>query len=111
MRRIGVVDLVPLGEGRAFDLGDERIAVFRTRNGEVFATQAECPHAGGPLADGLVGGSTVVCPLHARKFELSTGACRSDECEGLKTYPIVIRDGALFLVDERAPAHLSLATS
>jgi nitrite reductase (NADH) small subunit len=110
MRRIGVIDLVPLGEGRAFDVDGERIAVFRTRNGEVFATQAECPHRGGPLADGIVGGSTVVCPLHARKFELSTGACRTDDCEGLVTYPIVIRDGVLFLIDEHAPAQLSLAT-
>lgn len=110
MTRLGPVDLVPLGEGRNFDLGEERIAVFRTRDGQVFATQAACPHAGGPLADGIVGGSTVVCPLHARKFELSTGACRGDDCRSLATYPIVIRDGVLFLVDERAPANLSLAT-
>jgi nitrite reductase (NADH) small subunit len=109
MRRIGVVDLVPLGEGRTFDLGGERVAVFRTRDGQVFATQAECPHRGGPLADGIVGASSVICPLHARRFELATGACRTDECAPLVTYPIAIRDGVLYLVDERAPAQLSLA--
>lgn len=98
MRHLGPIDLVPVGEGRAFDLGTERIAVFRTRDGQVFATQAECPHGKGPLADGLTGNATVVCPLHARSFELSTGQCRSEGCEPLVTYPIVVRDGALFLV-------------
>jgi nitrite reductase (NADH) small subunit len=98
MTPLGPVDLVPLGEGRTFDLGDdEQVAVFRTRDGQVFATQSACPHGGGPLADGIVGGSTVVCPLHARKFELGSGACVSDVCRPLATYPIVIRDGVLFL--------------
>jgi nitrite reductase (NADH) small subunit len=97
MKALGSLDLVPLGEGRAFDLGSEQIAVFRTRDGEVFATQAECPHRGGPLADGIVGAASVICPLHSRRFELATGTCRGDECAPLKTYPIVIRDGVLFV--------------
>jgi len=110
MTLLGPVDLIPLGEGRTFDLGDEQVAVFRTRDGKVFATQSACPHGGGPLADGIVGGSTVVCPLHARKFELSSGACVNDDCRPLATYPIVIRDGVLFLVEEQPPAHLALST-
>ncbi len=107
MTRLGPIDLVPLGEGRNFDLGDERVAVFRTRDGQVFATQSACPHAGGPLADGILGGTTVVCPLHSRKFELSTGACRDGDCRPLATYPIVICDGVLFLVEEQASTQLS----
>jgi nitrite reductase (NADH) small subunit len=108
MTPLGSVDLVPLGEGRNFDLGDERVAVFRTRDGQVFATQAICPHAGGPLADGIVGGNTVVCPLHARRFDLATGECRTDDCRSIATYPIVVRDGVLFLLDEER-AELSVA--
>ena len=78
---------IPPGEGRTFAVGSERIAVFHTRAGELFATQAECPHAGGPLADGLVGGNTVVCPLHSRKFDLRTGRSIEGECD-VKTYPV-----------------------
>ncbi len=70
---LGSVDQIPPGEGRAFLAGDEPIAVFQTRAGEVFATQAFCPHRHGPLADGLVGDATVICPLHERVFDLRTG--------------------------------------
>jgi nitrite reductase (NADH) small subunit len=65
-----------------------RIAVFRTRAGDVYATQAVCPHRGGPLADGLIGGGVLACPLHEFRFELSTGAPLSDGCESLRTYPV-----------------------
>ena len=56
------------------------IAVFRCRSGEVYATEAECPHRGGPLADGLVGGHSVICPLHGFVFDLRTGEAAGQEC-------------------------------
>lgn len=65
----------------------EKVAVFRTRSGGVFAVQAACPHRGGPLADGLLGGTTLICPLHAWKFDVSTGEVLFGEC-GLKVYPV-----------------------
>ena len=80
------LDAIPPGEGRTFEIGGERLAIFHTRTGEVFATQAECPHKGGPLADGLVGGTTLVCPLHSWKFHLKTGEAMLGPC-GIKTYP------------------------
>lgn len=64
---------IPPGEGRNFEIAGKRVAIFHTRSGQVFATQAECPHKCGPLADGLVGGETLICPLHTWKFNLKTG--------------------------------------
>ena len=83
---LGPLQAIPEGEGRSFDVGKRRIAVFRSRQGCVFATQAECPHRGGPLADGLVGGQTLICPLHSWKFDLATGQSGDGACR-LKTYP------------------------
>jgi nitrite reductase (NADH) small subunit len=83
---------IPPGEGREFEVAGERIAVFRNRSGGVFAVQAQCPHKGGPLADGLLGGSTLICPLHSRKFDLASGTALSGDC-GLKTYPVRLDDG------------------
>jgi nitrite reductase (NADH) small subunit len=85
--KLGPVDFIPPGEGCTFVAGGEKIAVFRTRNGAIFAVQAECPHRGGPLADGLVGGTVVICPLHSWKFDLSTGEALFGDC-GIKTYPV-----------------------
>jgi nitrite reductase (NADH) small subunit len=83
---LGPLTSVPPGEGRTFDVGSCKVAVFHARSGEVFASQAECPHRGGPLADGLVGGRLLVCPLHSWKFDLGTGKAADGQCS-LKTYP------------------------
>jgi len=84
---LGPLDGIPLGEGRTFEVGGERIAVFRARTGQIFAVQAECPHKSGPLADGLLGGTTLICPLHSWKFDLCSGEALMGEC-GLRTYPV-----------------------
>jgi nitrite reductase (NADH) small subunit len=89
---LGPVDCIPPGEGRAFDLGARRVAVFRMRDGGVYATQAACPHREGPLADGLLGGRSVVCPLHGYKFDVVTGAAVGHACGNLTTYPVSLGD-------------------
>jgi len=85
---LGNVDRIPLGEGRRFEVHGISIAVFRSRDGSVFATQAACPHKGGPLADGILGQRTLVCPLHACGFDVMSGSPAGHSYGGLKTYPI-----------------------
>ncbi len=99
-RRVLVADVaqVPPGEGRTFEVAGRRLAVFHTRAGEVFATQAACPHKGGPLADGLVGAGTVICPLHDRQFDLRTGAGPEPDC-GLAVYPVSLDADGMMWVD------------
>lgn len=92
---LGAVSQIPAGEGRTFHIGEHAIAVFRTRAGRVFATQASCPHRQGPLADGLLGHDTVVCPLHEWSFDLASGTPKQGDC-GVRVYPIAQReDGTL----------------
>jgi nitrite reductase (NADH) small subunit len=88
---------IPLGEGREFCVAGHRVAVFRQRDGSLAATQASCPHREGPLADGMVGMGSVVCPLHGRKFSLATGA-GDDEGETLTVYTVRrAEDGGILL--------------
>jgi nitrite reductase (NADH) small subunit len=89
---------IPEGEGRTFEVGGRRLAVFRSRKGDVFATQAECPHRGGSLADGLLGGCTLICPLHALKFDLTTGRALNGECS-LRVYPARLNPNQQVLVE------------
>ncbi len=88
---LGPLTQIPPGEGRVFEIIGQQIAVFHKRGGQVYATQAACPHRGGPLADGLLGGTTVVCPLHSRKFDLVTGTPIEGEC-GITVYPARLND-------------------
>ncbi len=85
---LGAINSVPLGEGRAYTVNGLNIAVFRQRDGKLFATDGACPHRNGPLADGIVGGETVICPFHARKFDLATGRCLNGDEAALRTYSI-----------------------
>jgi nitrite reductase (NADH) small subunit len=110
---IGPLDQIPPGEGRNFAVAGRVVAVFRTRADEVFASQPDCPHARGPLADGMLaapmtadgpppggptpGDAVIVCPLHERAYDLRTGAAIAGEC-GLAVYPIRrTEDGQLLL--------------
>src|SRR5690349_1673839 len=86
-RVIGRLSQIPPGEGRTFEVDGRSVAVFHTRTGQVLATQAECPHGRGPLADGLLGGTSLVCPLHEWTFDLTTGANLVGRC-GLELYPV-----------------------
>ena len=89
---LGPVEQIPVGEGRLIRIGRVPVAVFRARDGGVYATQAVCPHRGGPLADGIIGGGQLQCPLHGYKFELSTGNPLGNECSALKTYQVAITE-------------------
>lgn len=90
---LGSVDRIPLGEGREFEVEGELIAVFRSRDGGIFGAQARCPHRAGHLADGIIGGGLIVCPLHAFRFDLATGnpvGPAGMDCHALKTYRVTI---------------------
>ena len=94
---LGPLSAIPPGEGREFVVEGVEVAVFRLRDGGVRATQARCPHREGPLADGLTGGNTVVCPFHSWKFDLSTGLPVLGDCS-IRVYPVRIdADGLIFL--------------
>jgi nitrite reductase (NADH) small subunit len=98
-RCIGHLSQIPRGEGRQFDIDGRLVAVFHLRDGGVYATQAACPHRGGPLADGIIGGTTVICPLHQKKFDLATGEERTatGEC-ALMTFPACVTEQAEIMV-------------
>jgi nitrite reductase (NADH) small subunit len=98
LRRLGPIQAVPLGEGRVYRVGELEIAVFRSRTGEVYATDAKCPHQGGPLADGVLGDHCVVCPLHSYLFDLRTGHPSGRTCQPVTTYQVTVQaDGELEL--------------
>jgi nitrite reductase (NADH) small subunit len=88
----------PLREGRAVKLGDCEIAVFNLDD-RFLAINNRCPHRAGPLADGIVCGAAVICPLHAWKFSLETGegvnGASSSSC--VQTYRTRVKDGIVLL--------------
>jgi nitrite reductase/ring-hydroxylating ferredoxin subunit len=95
---VRAIDLAALQrEGRAlFRHQGRQIALFATPEG-VFACNNRCPHEGYPLREGTLGGGCVLtCNWHNWKFDLRSGE-NLDRGEGLRTYPVEMRDGAIWL--------------
>lgn len=107
---LGSIEKIALGQGRCYRVGEEEIAVFRQRDGRLFATQNRCPHRQGPLFEGLMGGGKVICPLHSHKFDLATGA-GSEGGECLKVYPVREVEGEILLTVENIAGPADLAAS
>ena len=84
---------LPAGLGRAFRVDGVAIAVFRTRAGAVLAVANECPHKGGPLADGMLAGNMIVCPLHGFRFDAREGTCDQASTCPVATYPVEVIGG------------------
>ena len=75
------------GEGRNFEVGGQAgRGVPRPRRPRL-RDAGRVPAQGGPLADGLVGGGTLVCPLHDWRFDLATGRRSTVQCS-IAVYPV-----------------------
>jgi nitrite reductase/ring-hydroxylating ferredoxin subunit len=98
---LGPLDQIPYGEARAFDVAGQQVAVFRLRNGHVYALSAVCPHKGGPIADGQIDDRIVLCPLHLNAFELATG-CSTTGAEPLRRYDVRV-DGRQLIITTPDP--------
>lgn len=92
--RVTQVENIPLREGRPVQIGEEEIALFNLGD-RFLAIENRCPHRGGPLSDGIVSGSVVVCPLHAWKVCLESGEVKkpTEERACVTSYPTRVQDG------------------
>jgi 3-phenylpropionate/trans-cinnamate dioxygenase ferredoxin subunit len=80
-----------------FDFAGRAYAIFNAKSG-FYATADLCTHGGAHLSDGLVMGDIIECPLHQGRFHIPTGQAKSPPaCRKLRTYPIRIEDGELYL--------------
>lgn len=93
---LGTIDAIPLGQGLCYVVKGEEIAVFRSRANELFAIENKCPHARGPLSEGIIGNGKVVCPLHGHKFDLASGK-GSEKAECVKTFTVWEQFGQIML--------------
>lgn len=89
-------DRLEEGQGRVVRAGIKKVAVFR-HDGEVFAIQNFCPHAGGSLGDGEFSNGVVRCPRHSWGFDVQTGSCRTNPRYDTTCYPTRIEEGYILV--------------
>ena len=94
---VGALCEIPLRGARRVKTAKGCIAVFRTGEEEVFATSNTCAHKQGPLAEGIVHGRKVTCPLHSWTYSLETGEAQGADEGAVATYPVKIEAGRVLL--------------
>ncbi|MEX0317491.1 MAG: MocE family 2Fe-2S type ferredoxin [Ruegeria sp.] len=81
-----------------FDHGERTFAIYRSPDDKFFCTDGLCTHEEVHLENGLVIDYIVECPMHNGQFDYRTGeAKRSPVCVNLKTYPVRVEGGDLFV--------------
>jgi nitrite reductase (NADH) small subunit len=96
---LGPVEQIPLRGARSVPVaGGEELAVFRTGDDRVYALVNRCPHKGGPLAQGIVHGDKVACPLHDWKISLVTGEAMAPDQGCVPTIPVRVIAGRILIL-------------
>lgn len=85
---IGHKDDIPVQGSRRLELGSTKVVVFRTLDNGVYALEDKCPHAGGPLSEGIVHGDCVTCPLHNWVISLQSGEAQGADKGKVKRFKI-----------------------
>ena len=95
--RITEVENIPTMGSRIVILEDTEIAIFKTKDGSVFAINNECPHKQGKLAEGLVHGTSVTCPLHNWDIDLSSGEALGNDSGCTNVYESKVENDTVFI--------------
>ena len=97
------VDSIPEGKILAGRVGEHDVLLIHSAE-QFFAVRAQCTHYRGPLAEGIVVGRTIRCPLHHACFDLSTGdAVRAPALDPLPCWRVERQGNTVFVRDQLPP--------
>ena len=82
--------------------GGHAIAVF-FHDGQVHAVDNRCPHMGFPLERGSVRDGILTCHWHHARFELSSGGTFNPFADDVRTFPVKVADGKVWIDPAPAP--------
>lgn len=77
-------------------IGKQRVVIARLQN-KLYAFDALCPHAQGPMELSEIDGAVISCPLHAWRFDLDRAGCELHGYRSIATYPVRVSDGQVYL--------------
>jgi nitrite reductase (NADH) small subunit len=70
--RVAAEQELPVGSSKEVEHRGRVVALFNV-DGKITAIDGICPHAGGPLSEGVVEGGVITCPWHGWQFHLANG--------------------------------------
>ncbi|NDI35152.1 nitrite reductase small subunit NirD [Chengkuizengella sediminis] len=90
-------DDLPVNSGKTVRFKEKELAIFRLTSGKILAIENRCPHKDGVLAEGIVSGEYVFCPLHDRKIDLSSGLVQKPDTGCVTTFDVYVENGKVYI--------------
>ncbi|VAX42317.1 Nitrite reductase [NAD(P)H] small subunit [hydrothermal vent metagenome] len=94
--QVATVAEVSSGSGKEVVVEGKIVALFDVE-GEIFAIDGMCAHAGGPLGKGCLEGSIITCPWHGWQYDVVTGKHCLTENIQQETFAVKVEDGKIFV--------------
>jgi len=76
---------------------DDRHILLLRADGQIRALDSRCPHMGYPLSQGTIKDGVLRCHWHHWRFDLSSGGCFTEGGDDVAVFPLMIRDGAVWV--------------
>ena len=95
IRAIAARDVAP-GACVEVAVGGKPVAIYNVA-GTFYATSNTCLHRGGPLGQGMLEGTAVMCPWHAWSWDVTTGENTANGELKVPCYPVRLEDGELYV--------------
>lgn len=83
--------------GRSVDLGDTKIALFQTTQGNIYALEDFCPLTGGPILEGIVSSEYLYEPMRDYKISLVDGRLQEPDEGQINTFPVIVEGEKIYL--------------
>ena len=107
---VATVDEIPPGQRKVVEIAQRSVGIFNVK-GKYYAIRNQCPHAGGPMCEGVTSGlvrsdrpgsydyimrgEIIRCPWHGWEFEIATGQSWFDPAKTkVRAYPTAVESGA-----------------
>jgi pyruvate oxidase len=72
------------------------VLVLTRIGGRYGALNNQCPHKGGPLAQGSLENGLLVCPWHGREYDPLTGSCEG-YADSVRAYRVDVRADGIYV--------------
>lgn len=113
---VAELDEIPPGHRKIVTIGGREIGIFNV-NGKLYAIRNRCPHQGGPLCKGTIGGfvtssapgeyrferpgEMLRCPWHQWEYDITTGQSWFDPARvRTRKYSVRVSSGAELVIED-----------